>query len=68
MTTRTSHAKGLAKPHKHEQPKPGIGGSMNNARSIDTEKSGRKTNVGAGLPKTFYGNSRSIDTDHHTKD
>ena len=59
MSTRTATDKNLERPHKHEAPKPGIGASMNNAKSIKTEQGGHKPNVGTGLPKTYFGNSRS---------
>jgi hypothetical protein len=58
MTTRTTTTKGLAKPHKTEAAKPGIGSSMGNARSINTEQGGKK-NTGAGLPSTYYANSKA---------
>ena len=58
MTTRTTTTRGLAKPHKGEAAKPGIGSTMGNARSINNEQGGKK-NAGAGLPNTYFGNSRA---------
>lgn len=63
MTTRTINTKGLQKPHKGESAKPGIGASMNNARSIATEQGGHKPGVAkGGAANTYFGNSRSINT------
>ena len=62
MTTRTATGKGLQRPHKHEAAKPGIGATMNNAKSIKTEQGGHKPKAGCGVPSTYFGNSRSIDT------
>jgi hypothetical protein len=68
MSTRTATGKGLQRPHKEEKAIPGIGASMDNAKSINTEKGGHNPKVGAGLPNTYFGNSRSINSDHHSKD
>jgi hypothetical protein len=59
MTTRTATGKGLQRPHKHEAAKPGIGASMSNAKSINTEKSPKGQGSKGGLPHTYYGNSRA---------
>lgn len=62
MSTRTANTKGLARPHKAEAARPGIGSSLSNARSIATERSPKGKPSKGGLPGTFFGNSRSIDT------
>jgi len=58
MSTRTAHTKGLHKPHEMLAPVPGHGNKSENAKSIDTEKAGHNPKVGAGLPSTYFGNSR----------
>lgn len=67
MTTRTVNTKGLAKPHKAEAAKPGIGSTMANAKSIATERSPKGPASKHGLPSTYYGNSRSISTERGKK-
>lgn len=47
---------------KGEKAKPGIGGTMSNAKSINTEKPPKK-NIGAGLPNTYFANSRACNTE-----
>ncbi|MGO9073852.1 MAG: hypothetical protein ACLPLR_18595 [Terriglobales bacterium] len=60
MSTRNAHAKNLERPHKHEQPKPGIGASLANAKTIKAEQGGK---VGerskGGVAETYFGNSRA---------
>jgi hypothetical protein len=51
---------------KGKPAKPGIGSAMQNAKTIVTEKTPKKS-VGCGLPSTYYGNSRSIDTERGKK-
>ena len=61
MTTRTSMAKGVSKPHKAEMPTPGIGSNLANAKSIASSEKPMNKKIGSGgLPSTYYGNSRSI--------
>jgi hypothetical protein len=45
----------------------GEGSNRENTKSINTEKTPNKTIGRGGLPHTFYGNSRTIDTDHSRK-
>lgn len=45
---------------------PGIGSKLQNAKSIATERTPKKS-VGSGLPSTYYGNSRSIATERGKK-
>lgn len=47
---------------KGQKPKPGIGGSMANARSIATERPEKK-NIGKGLPNTYFANSKACNTE-----
>jgi hypothetical protein len=46
---------------KGKPAKPGIGSGLQNTRTIATEKSHKKS-IGCGLPSTYFGNSRAIDT------
>lgn len=53
---------------KGKAAKPGEGSRHENAKAIATERPAAKKNVGAGgLPHTYFGNSRSIDTERHGK-
>ena len=67
MTTRTVNTKGLERPHKHEAAKPGIGGSMSNAKSINTEKAPKVKAGSGGLPHTYFGNSKACGTERGRK-
>lgn len=51
---------------KEKAAKPGVGSGLQNAKSIATEKSPKKS-VGCGLPSSYYGNSRSIATERGKK-
>jgi hypothetical protein len=51
---------------KGKPAKPGVGSGMQNSKSIATEKPQMK-NIGSGLPKTYFGNSRSIDSERSKK-
>lgn len=51
---------------KGKPAKPGIGSGLQNTKTIATEKSPKKS-IGCGLPKTYYGNSRSINTERGRK-
>jgi hypothetical protein len=57
--SKTNLTAGLSKPHKGQAAIKGIGGSMSNAKSINTERS-PKNSVGCGIAKTYFGNSRAI--------
>jgi hypothetical protein len=57
MRRHTSTAKGLSKPHKNEAARPGIGSSMSNAKSIDTERTPKAKAGSGGLPSTYFGNA-----------
>jgi hypothetical protein len=46
---------------KGKAAKPGVGSGLQNAKTIATEKTPKKS-IGYGLPNTYFGNSRSIDT------
>jgi hypothetical protein len=59
MSTRTAIGKGLAKPHKSEPPKKASGSSLANARTINTEQSGKGMRSSGGVAHTYFGNSRS---------
>ena len=64
MTTRTSTGKGLSRPHKSEQPVPGVGSNLANAKSIgSSEKTSNKKIGSGGLPSTYFGNSRACNTE-----
>ena len=45
---------------------PGVGSKLQNAKTIATEKTGNKK-IGCGLPNTYFGNSRAIDTERGRK-
>jgi hypothetical protein len=51
---------------KGKPAKPGIGSALQNAKTINTEKSPNKK-IGCGLPSTYYANSRAIDTERGRK-
>jgi imidazoleglycerol phosphate dehydratase HisB len=63
MSTRTTTTKGLAKPHKAEAAKKASGSSLNNARTIATEQSGKGMRSSGGVAHTYFGNSRACSTD-----
>ena len=52
---------------KGKRAEPGVGSKQENTKAIDTEKHPNKS-VGCGLPDSYFGNSRDIDTDHHSND
>ncbi len=51
---------------KGKPAKPGVGSGLQNAKSIATERTPKKS-IGQGLPNTYYGNSRAIDTERGRK-
>jgi len=51
---------------KGKPAKPGIGSGLQEARSINTERTPKK-NIGAGLPNTYYGNSKACNTESGKK-
>lgn len=63
MTTRTATTKGLSKPHKAVAAKRGIGSTMSNAKSINTERTPKVKAGSGGLPGTYFGNSRACNTE-----
>ena len=48
---------------KGQKPKPGIGGTMSNAKACNTERSGNKKIGSAGLPNTYFANSKACNTE-----
>jgi len=51
---------------KGKPAKPGVGSGLQNAKTINTEKSPNKK-IGSGLPKTYFGNSRACNTERGRK-
>lgn len=52
---------------KEQKPKPGIGGTMSNAKACNTERAENKKIGSAGLPSTYYANSRACNTETKKK-
>lgn len=59
MSTCNVHGKGLARPHKAEAPKPGIGSNLANAKTINTEQSGHGMRSSGGVAHSYFQNSRA---------
>lgn len=59
MSKGTANPKGLAKPHKAQAPVKATGSSLSNARTINTEQSGKGMRSSGGFAPTYFGNSRS---------
>lgn len=51
---------------KGKAAKPGIGSGLQNTKTIATEKPQNKR-IGAGLPSTYYGNSKACNTERGRK-
>jgi hypothetical protein len=52
---------------KGKPAKPGIGSGFENRKVITSNEKPPTPKVGCGLPKTYFGNSRAIDTERGRK-
>lgn len=51
---------------KGKAAKPGVGSGLQNAKTIATERTPKKS-VGCGLPNTYFGNSKACNTESGKK-
>ena len=51
---------------KGKPAKPGVGSGLQNAKSIATERTPKKS-IGRGLPNTYFGNAKACNTERGKK-